>query len=45
MNKKGLVTIEILTILFVPGMLTLYVVTKLVKLLNKFHLKRVEELQ
>ena len=45
MNKKGLVTIEILTILFVPGMLTLYLVTKLIKLFNKFDLKKVKQLQ
>lgn len=40
MNKKGLATIEILSIIFVPGMLTLFIVTRLAKLLGKFHLKR-----
>lgn len=32
MNKKGLVTVEVLSIIFVPGMLTLFIVTKLAKL-------------
>lgn len=40
MGKKGLVTLEILSIIFVPGMLTLFLVTKFTKVLTKFHLKK-----
>lgn len=35
MGKKGLATVEILSIIFVPGVLTVFLVTKLYKLLNK----------
>ena len=39
MNKKGFVAIEILTILFVPGALTMYLIAKGAKILQKIHLK------
>ena len=39
MNKKGFVAIEVLTILFVPGALTIYLAAKLAKTLKRFHLK------
>ncbi len=35
MNKRGLVTIEILSLIFVPGFLSLFVVSKTLKLLKK----------
>lgn len=40
MNKKGLVTIEILSIIFVPGMLSLFLITKAAKIFSKFHHKK-----
>lgn len=42
MGKKGLVTIEVLSIIFVPGMLTLFLITKLGKLIKKFSPKKTE---
>lgn len=41
MGKKGLATIEILSIIFVPGVLTVYVITFILKLLKKCHLKNI----
>lgn len=40
MNKKGLVTVEILSIIFVPGMFSLFLITKVAKIFTKFHHKK-----
>ena len=44
MNKKGFVAIEVLTIIFVPGALTMYLIAKGAKILQKFHLRNSKKL-
>lgn len=39
MGKKLSLIIEILSIIFVPGVMTMYIVAFVVKLSKKFHLK------
>lgn len=41
MGRKGLVTIEVLSIIFVPGMLTLFLLSKFGKLIGKYSPKKV----
>lgn len=34
-NKRGIITIEILSLIFVPGFLTLFIVSKVIKYFNQ----------
>lgn len=40
MNRKGYIAFEILTLIFVPGAFTLFVVANFTKFLSKFHFKK-----
>ncbi len=42
MTKKSLGIIQILVIIFVPGMLTLFIITNLNRIIRKIHPRRVK---
>lgn len=44
MDKRGFIAIEVLTIIFVPGALTMYLIAKGAKILQKLHLRNSNKL-